>query len=157
MIESLLENNNVFNNKNLNDVLNILEDKSKSNHELFLDYLKEKNITSKEIKEKLEKKDKNNGMENNDNKENKEENKNMDKDKKNIDYTKFDKLTYPELQSKRDELIQERKSTNNIVSKIPIKTTYKGQIEKRNELEKKLEEINCDLAIIKLRMKKLKS
>ena len=32
-----------------------------------------------------------------------------------------------------------------------------GQIDKRNQLEKKLEEINSDLVIIKLRMKKMKS
>ena len=155
MIESLLENKNTFKNKNINinDKINSLEDNSKSNHELFLDYLNNKNLISNEIKDN---KNKNNGMEK-DKKENNEENKDNDKDKKNIDYSKFDNLTYPELQSKRDELIQERKATNNIFCKIPIKSTYKGQIDKRNELEKKLEEINCDLVIIKLRMKKMKS
>ena len=102
MIESLLENKNVFINKNVNitDKINSLEDNSKSNHELFLDYLNNKNLISNEIKDN---KNKNNGMEK-DKKENNEENKDNDKDKKNIDYSKFDNLTYPELQSKRDEL-----------------------------------------------------
>jgi hypothetical protein len=66
-------------------------------------------------------------------------------------------LPYPELQSKRDELIQERRITNNIYCKIPVKSTYKIQIDKRNELEKRLEEINSDLVVIKTRMKNLKS
>ena len=98
--------------------------------------------------------DKDNGM-----KKNPKSNKNQNngEDKQDIDYSKFDNLTYPELQSKRDELINERKNTNNIFSKMSLKSNYKGQVDKRNELEKKLNEINCDLAIIKLRMKKLKS
>ena len=147
MIESLIENkNNILNNKLYN--LDIIDEKEKTNHELFLDYLQNRNLP----KEKPKKEEKDNGMTKNRDDEN-----TNDQHKIDIDYTKFDKLTYPELQSKRDELINERKSINNIFNKIPIKPNYKSQIEKRNEYEKMLNEINCDLAIIKLRMKKLKN
>ena len=161
MIESLLENNSSI--KNISDKLNIIEEKNniKSNHELFLDYLKDKNMIIDEKKENEKRdddKDKeiDNGMKK-DNKDDKKENENKNENKKELDYHKFDNLPYPELQSKRDELIQERRITNNIYCKIPIKSTYKIQIDKRNELEKRLEEINSDLVIIKSRMKNLKS
>ena len=147
MIESLIENkSNLLNNKLYQ--LDMIEDKEESNHEMFLDYLKNKNLP-REIPKKEEK---DNGM-----KKNKDEKNGNDDYKVDINYSKFDKLTYPELQSKRDELVNERKNINSIFSKIPLKSSYKGQLEKKNELEKKLNDINCDLAIIKLRMKKLKS
>jgi hypothetical protein len=163
MIESLLENNSSI--KNINDKLNIIEEKNniKSNHELFLDYLKEKNMIIDEKKEngngdddKDKDKEIDNGMKK-DNKNDKKENENKNENNKELDYHKFDNLSYPELQSKRDELIHERRITNNIYCKIPIKSTYKIQIDKRNELEKRLEEINNDLVVIKTRMKNLKS
>ena len=172
MIESLLESNNAFLNKNIkiniNDKTNsITDDKTKTNHELFLDYLSNKNLNPQETKDNIDnKEDKENGKTTNDNDNDNGMDKNVNTDNKeniinekmkNIDYSKFDKLTYPELQSKRDELVTERKNLNNIFNKIPIKIIYKGQIEKRNELEKKLSEINRDLAIIKLRMKNLKN
>ena len=141
MIESLIENkSNILNNKFKFD---LIEEKEETNHEMYLDYLKNKNI-SKVINKKEEK---DNGIKKN------SDNKNKNGD---IDYTKFDRLTYPELQSKRDELVNERKNINNVFNKIPLKSSYKSQIQKRNELERKLNEINCDLAIIKLRMKNLK-
>ena len=147
MIESLIENkSNILNNKLYK--LDLIEEKEESNHEMFLDYLKNKNLPNEIPK----KEDKDNGM----TKKKEDKNQNED-DKRDIDYSKFDKLTYPELQSKRDELVNERKNLNNIYSKIPLKNNYKGQLEKRNELEKQLNDINCDLAIIKLRMKKLKN
>ena len=163
MIESLLENNSSI--KNINDKLNLIEEKNniKSNHELFLDYLKDKNMIIDENKENGNgdndnDKDKeiDNGMKK-DNKEGQKEDENKNEKNKELDYHKFDNLTYPELQSKRDELIQERRITNNIYCKIPIKSTYKIQIDKRNELEKRLEEINIHLVVIKSRMKNLKS
>ena len=49
--------------------------------------------------------------------------------------------------------MKERRDTNNIYSKIPLKSTSKEQINKRNMLEKKIAEINCDLMIVKLRIK----
>ena len=147
MIESLIENkNNILNNKFYK--LDFSEDKEESNHEMFLDYMNNKTL------ELPKKEEKDNGMKISKD----DENKNGNEDHKDeIDFSKFDKLTYPELQSKRDELVTERKNLNNIFNKIPIKINYKGQIEKRNELEKKLSEINRDLAIIKLRMKNLKN
>jgi hypothetical protein len=163
MIESLLENNSSI--KNINDKLNLIEEKNniKSNHELFLDYLKDKNMIIDEKKEngnedddKDKEKEVDNGMKK-DNKNDKKENENKNENNKELDYHKFDNLSYPELQSKRDELIHERRITNNIYCKIPIKSTYKIQIDKRNELEKRLEEINSDLVVIKTRMKNLKS
>ena len=149
MIESLIENKtNILNNKKFK--FDSIEEKEKeeSNHEMYLDYIKNKNL-SKELLLKEKEKEKDNGLKKvaeNENGEN----------KLYIDYTKFDKLTYPELQSKRDELINERKNINNIFNKIPIRSGYKSQIQKRNDLEQKLNDINCDLAIIKLRMKNLK-
>ena len=148
MIETLIENkSNILNNNKLYK-LDLPEEKEESNHEMFLDYLKNKAI------EFPKKEEKDNGMKIIKN----DENKNRSEDyKEDIDFTKFDELTYPELQSKRDEFVTERKNLNNILNKIPIKINYKGQLEKRNELEKKLNEINRDLAIIKFRMKNLKN
>ena len=148
MIETLIENkSNILNNNKLYK-LDLPEEKEESNHEMFLDYLKNKAI------EFPNKEEKDNGMKIIKN----DENKNRSEDyKEDIDFTKFDELTYPELQSKRDEFVTERKNLNNILNKIPIKINYKGQLEKRNELEKKLNEINRDLAIIKFRMKNLKN
>ena len=148
MIETLIENkSNILNNNKLYK-LDLPEEKEESNHEMFLDYLKNKAI------EFPNKEEKDNGMKIIKN----YENKNGSEDyKEDIDFTKFDELTYPELQSKRDEFVTERKNLNNILNKIPIKINYKGQLEKRNELEKKLNEINRDLAIIKFRMKNLKN
>ena len=148
MIESLIENKtNIINNK-LYDTYSS-EDKDLSNHEMFLDYLKNKKIPNEILKNE----DKENGMKKN----YKDENGSNEKYKTDIDYTKFDNLNYPELQSKRDELVNERKNVNNVFSKISLKSNYKGHADKRKELENKLHDINCDLAIIKLRMKKLKS
>ena len=102
MIESLIENkSNLLNNKLYQ--LDMIEDKEESNHEMFLDYLKNKNLP-REIPKKEEK---DNGM-----KKNKDEKNGNDDYKVDINYSKFDKLTYPELQSKRDELVNERKNIN---------------------------------------------
>ena len=154
MIESLIENkSNILNNKKYKYDSIDEKEKEESNHEMYLNYLKNKNLTKELLtqkeKEKLKEKEKENGLAKVIEHENRE-------DKLNIDYSKFDNLTYPELQSKRDELINERKNINNIFNKIPIKSGYKSQIQKRKDLEQKLNEINRDLAIIKLRMKNLK-
>ena len=157
MIESLIENkNSILNNKkykfDLNEEKEIEKEKEESNHEMYLDYLKNKNLSNNLLAQKNKNKEKDNGI-----KTSQEINNENGETKLNIDYTKFNNLTYPELQSKRDELINERKNIYNIFNKIPIKSGYKSQIQKRNDLEKKLNDINCDLAIIKLRMKNLKN
>ena len=144
MIENLLENNSSYKKKNINNKLYEINYTTKSSNEIIMDYLKNKN------------KNENNKNKNiNININNKTENKKQENEnnKKVVDYNKFDKLTYPELQCKRDELMKERRDTNNIYSKIPLKSTSKEQINKRNMLEKKIAEINCDLMIVKLRIK----
>ena len=45
----------------------------------------------------------------------------------------------------RDKLLVERNDTNNLYNKIPIKVNRIEQIKKRDELEKKLAQINNDL------------
>ena len=142
MIENLLENNSSYKKKNINNKLYEINYTTKSSNEIIMDYLKNKNKNENN-------KNKNINI-NNKTENKKEENEN---NKKVVDYNKFDKLTYPELQCKRDELMKERRDTNNIYSKIPLKSTSKEQINKRNMLEKKIAEINCDLMIVKLRIK----
>lgn len=75
----------------------------------------------------------------------------------NIDYNKYDKLSFPELQCKRDELTKERKDINNIYSKIPLKSNNRDLINKKNDLEKRLKEINCELMLVKLSLKNHKN
>ena len=153
MIESLIENkSNILNNKLYK--LDFIEENDESNHEMYLEYMKNKNI----IDEKYKKKEIDNGM-----KKNSDENNGIkETDKEEIDYTKFDRLTYPELQSKRDELVTERKYLNNILSKIPLKSNYKGHandIKKHSaregivlanmEMERKLNQFNRDMNKLK--------
>ena len=145
MIENLLENNSNFNKNNINNRINKIKNETKSSKIIISDKI----ISN-------EKKNKNDNINNINNKE-KKENKNKENDKKAIDYNKFEKLSFPELQSKRDELIKERKDTYNIYCKIPLKSTSKEQIIKRNMLEKKIEEINCDLMLVKLKLKNFKN
>ena len=130
MIENLLENKSVF-KKYHNE--NTFAKNNSTNRDL-LNFIKEEdnfieddNIIS-------------NGMENLDEQRNEEKN-------------KFSKLTYPELQSIRDELIREKKEITNVYWKIPSKTTNRQQIIKRMNLEKKMDEIKKDLTEIKLRLK----
>jgi len=149
MIENLLENNSTYKKNNINNKLNKINSATKYSNEIISDYIKIKN------NENIDKKDKNNNN-NNINIENKEK-ENNENDKKVIDYNKFDKLSFPELQCKRDELKKERNDTNNIYCKIPLKSTSKELIIKRNTLEKKIEEINCDLMVVNLRIKNYKS
>ena len=58
--------------------------------------------------------------------------------------------------SKRDELLRDRKNTTNEYYKIPNKANSQ-QIKKRNELEIKLDQINNDLAKIRIRINILKN
>ena len=88
-----------------------------------------------------------------------ENNKKNEKDKKveERNRNKYDKLTFPELQCKRDELTQERRDLNNIYCKIPLKSTSRELINKREKIEKRIEEINYDLMVVKLRIKNFKN
>jgi len=145
MIENLLENTSANKKKNMNNKLIEINYKTKSSNEIVSDYIKNKNSNSKNISNKPEKNSKD---ENNSKNEN---------DKKVVDYHKYDALTFPELQCKRDELLNERRDTNNVYCKIPLKSTSKEQINKRIMLENKIKEINCDLMIVKLRLKNFKN
>ena len=46
------------------------------------------------------------------------------------------------MQSKRDELVNERKNVNNVFSKISLKSNYKGHADKRKELENKFSDLS---------------
>ena len=141
MIENLLENNSANKKKDMNNKLIEINYKTKSSNEIVSDYIKNKNQNNKNIGNKPEKNAK------------EEKNSKNENDKKVVDYHKYDNLTFPELQCKRDELLNERRDTNNIYCKIPLKSTSKEQINKRTMLENKIKEINCDLMIVKLRLK----
>ena len=140
IIENLLENNSYFKKNNINDKLNKINNDTKTSNIIISDFFL--NHDKKNFKVNLK-----------NNKEAIKENENI----KNINYNKFNNLNFPELQCKRDELIRERKDTYNIYGKIPFKSTSKEQIIKRNMLEKKIEDINYDLMLIKLKIKNYKT
>ena len=143
MIENLIEHSSSFKRNNINNKLNEIYIQTKSSNEIMLDYEKNnKKVENKENKKKIE-----------------ENNKKNEKDKKveERNRNKYDKLTFPELQCKRDELTQERRDLNNIYCKIPLKSTSKELINKREKIEKRIEEINYDLMVVKLRIKNFKN
>ena len=145
MIESLIEHSSSFKRNNINNKLNEINFQTKSSNEIMLDYEnKNKKVENKKNKE---------------NRKNEENNKKNEKDKKveERNRNKYDKLTFPELQCKRDELTQERKYLYNIHCKIPLKSTSKELINKRIKIEKRIEEINYDLMVVKLRLKNFKN
>ena len=76
-----------------------------------------------------------------------------DKEKEKEKNDKYEGLNDEELKKIRDKLLVERNDTNNLYNKIPIKVTKIEQIKKRDELEKKLAQINNDLMQIRLRLK----
>ena len=138
MIENLIEHSSSFKKNSINNKLNEINIQTKSSNEIILDYEKNKkaeNKKSKENKKKIEK----------------------DKKVEERNSNKYDKLTFPELQTKRDELTQERKDIYNIYCKIPLKSTSKELINKRVKIEKRIEEINYDLMVVKLRIKNFKN
>lgn len=139
IIDNFLESNSAFKKFHMRSEFNVL--KSKDNN--YLDFLEEEreNIENENIKIR-----ESNGMEKEKKESEQKENVKSENDEK------FMKMTFPELQSKRDELIQERKEVSNVYSKIPSNTTRKEQINKREQLENRLKEIGSDLAKIKLRL-----
>ena len=140
MIENLIENKTNLQKQKVKNQLNKINFSTKNSHKIISTFLLNNNENKK-----LEEKNINN---NNLNKVNNNINSNN-----NIDYNKYDKLSFPELQCKRDELTKERKDINNIYSKIPIKTINKDIINKKNNLDKRLKEINCELMLVKLSIK----
>ena len=142
MIENLIENKTNLQKEKVNNELNKINYSTKSSQKIISTFLPN-NKENNKIEEKSD---------NNIKKENNTSNKNN-----NIDYTKYDKLTFPELQCKRDEFTKERKDINNIYSKIPLKTNNRELINKKEKLEKRLKEINCELMLVKLSIKNFKN
>ena len=142
MIENLIENKTNLQKQKVKNQLNKINFSTKNSHKIITTFLQNNNKEDKKLEEK-----------NNDIKNIKEKNNSIN----NIDYNKYNKLSFPELQCKRDELTKERKDINNIYSKIPLKTYNKEINNKRNNLEKRLQEINCELMLVKLSIKNFKN
>ena len=142
MIENLIENKTNLQKQKVKNQLNKINFSTKNSHKIITTFLQNNNKEDKKLEEKN--KDINNI---------KEKNNSIN----NIDYNKYNKLSFPELQCKRDELTKERKDINNIYSKIPLKTYNKEINNKRNNLEKRLQEINCELMLVKLSIKNFKN
>ena len=138
MIENLIENKTNLQKQKVKNQLNKINFSTKNSHKIITTFLQSNQKEDKKLEEK------------NNNAVNKENN-------NAIDYNKYDKLSFPELQCKRDELTKERKDINNIYSKIPLRTYNKDIINKKNELEKRLKEINCELMLVKLSLKNFKN
>ena len=143
MIENLIENKTNLQKQKINDEINKINFSTKSSHKIISTFLQ----NNKEDNKSEEKSD-NNNIKKQSNRTNK---------KNEIDYSKYDKLSFPELQCKRDELTNERKDINNIYSKIPLKTNNRELINKKNNLEKRLKELNCELMLVKLSIKNYKN
>ena len=142
MIENLIENKTNLQKQKVKNQLNKINFSTKNSHKIITTFLQNNNKEDKKLEEK-----------NNDINNKKEKNNSIN----NIDYNKYNKLSFPELQCKRDELTKERKDINNIYSKIPLKTYNKEINNKRNNLEKRLQEINCELMLVKLSIKNFKN
>ena len=169
MIQNLLGNTSALKKKELQKKISDYKNSEVKN----LEYLKQINYTSKnkfnEIKERYDEEEneeesqsneeeyKNNtrenikkGNEDNiNNNNNKQNNIKKEKEKNN----KYEGLNEEELKKIRDKLLVERNDTTNLYNKIPIKENKIEQIKKRDELEKKLAQINNDLMQIRLRLK----
>ena len=166
MIQNLLGNTSVLKKRELQKKLNEYDYKTNK-----VDYFQQINYDPNnkynEINEEDEEEDqstpdnqaeprnkqtsKNENIENN-NKNNDNGGENKDK-KKEEKYTKYEGLNVEELKNIRDKLLIERNDTTNLYNKIPIKVNKIEQIKRRDELEKKLAQINNDLMQIRLRLK----
>ena len=166
MIQNLLGNTSALKKKELQKKMNDYKNSEIKN----VEYLNQINYKSKnkfnDIKERYDEEEneeeslsneeeyKNNTRENikkgnEDNIKNKPNNVIKEKEKN----TKYEGLSAEELKKIRDKLLVERNDTTNLYNKIPIKVNKIEQIKKRDELEKKLAQINNDLMQIRLRLK----
>ena len=146
MIDNLLQSNSFIKQKNLKEIINKLEtyennelNNNNHNSEENNDINKDKNIEHHKQNNINEKEEKVINTIN-------EEGKNSSKERELDD-----------LMNKRDELMRERKNTTNEYYKIPTKNANSIQIKKRNELEKKLDQINNDLANIRIKISIIKN
>ena len=143
MIEDLLQSNSSIKQKELKEKLNILglnKEEEKQNDIYFdiKDNNNSKNSKKKEENYKGEEEIKNN----------------KDEDKNKVDKNEINELN--ELIKEREELMKERKNATNEYYKITNKVNN-VQIKRRNELEIKLDQINNDLANIRVRINTLKN
>ena len=143
MIEDLLQSNSSIKQKELKEKLNILglnKDEEKQN-DIYFDIKDNNNIK--------------NNKKNEENFKGEEEIKNnKDEDKNKVDKNEINELN--ELIKQREELMKERKNATNEYYKITNKVNN-VQIKRRNELEIKLDQINNDLANIRVRINTLKN
>ena len=143
--------NNYYDIKNQYDLLNI---KYKTLSDENYNYKRDKILYEKEIKTK-------NNFIDDLIRGNKNRNKNKKKEspikkteeKKENNFEEYNNIE--ELMNIRDELVGERNFINNELYKIPTKVNYK-QNERKNELEKRISQINSDLAKIRIRINILK-
>ena len=139
--------NNYYDIKNQYDLLNI---KYKTLSDENYNYKRDKILYEKEIKTK-------NNFIDDLIRGNKNRNKNKKKEspikkteeKKENNFEEYNNIE--ELMNIRDELVGERNFINNEFYKIPTKANYK-QNERKNELEKRISQINSDLAKIRIRI-----
>jgi hypothetical protein len=167
MIQELLGNTTALKKREFQNKIN----EYKNNDAKKVDYLKQINYTSEnkfnDIEEENDEEEQefndggadgpiqsqsNNGRKTMDNKENSknEESQNF---KKEVKYNKYEGLNDEELKKIRDKLLVERNDTTNLYNKIPIKINKIEHIKRRDELEKKLAQINSDLVQIRLKLK----
>ena len=143
MIENLIENKTTLQKQKVNNKLDKINLSTKSSQKIISNFIKDnKENSTNEVK-------------NNNSNITKESNRTNQSNK--IDYSKYNKLSFPDLQCKRDELNRERRDINNIYSKIPLKTYNRELINKKIDLEKRMKEINCELMLVKLSIKNYKS
>ena len=164
MIQNLLGNTSALKKRELQKKI----DGYKNNELKNVDYLQQINYTSKskfnEIKENNNEEESEENEQEISEEEKKVDNRNyriekeekiikrdIEKEKEKND--KYEGLNDEELKKIRDKLLVERNNTNNLYNKIPIKVNKIEQIKRRDELEKKLAQINNDLMQIRLKLK----
>ena len=138
------------------------EYQNKTNNINNNNYLEQINYVSKnKINEIKEDKDEDN-QEYSDNEENFEKNENNSENadgaenqnnKKEEQFNKYELLDDEEVKKIRDKLLVERRDTTNLYNKIPMKAKKIEQIKRKDELEKKIAQINNELMQIRLRLK----
>ena len=152
MIEDLLQSNSSIKQRELTGRLNKLQlyqiDESQNENYFAPPGGEAKEDGTNTIEEKI--RDKTNVKKGEKNLEVKQEN------EKKGDNHNFEDYGLDELMSTRDQLLRDRTNVTNDYYKIPTKGINSAQIKKRNDLELKLEQINRDLAKLRIRINILK-
>ena len=152
MIEDLLQSNSSIKQRELTGRLNKLQlyqiDESQNENYFSPPGGEAKEDGTNTIEEKI--RDKTNVKKGEKNVEVKQEN------EKKGDNHNFEDYGLDELMSTRDQLLRDRTNVTNDYYKIPTKGINSAQIKKRNDLELRLEQINRDLARLRIRINILK-